>query len=486
MPRSATSARQSGRHTGRHTAPPPRPDPAARRRRRTGLTARLAVVAALLGGAAAVTASSAAAAPGDLYVDSATSAGRWVAANPSDPRAAEIRERVATVPVSRWFSSYSPSTIRTDVAAYVGAADRAGQVPQVIAYMIPNRDCGGPSAGGAPSWSAYDAWVDAFAAGLGSRRVIVMLEPDSLALQGCVDGAEVASRNRSIGRAVDVVQRANPAAEVYLDAGHSAWNPPAETASRLRAAGVLRSDGFYSNMSNYRRTADEAAFGQQVLAALGRPAGLGQVIDIARNGNGPKGTEWCDPTGRAIGAPPTLASGLPDVDALLWAKPPGEADGCRAGAGQFVPDLALELIRNATGTPTVPSPRPSSPTTPPTVTPTVAPAPTSTTPASTTSAPAGTGTCTATLRRAESWPDGHRAEIRVSAPAAATGWRLTWTVPSGTTVSTLWGGRYQVSGDRVTVGNEPWNASVGPATTATVGFVADGTALPSAITCRTG
>jgi endoglucanase len=44
-----------------------------------------------------------------------------------------------------------------------------------------------------------------------------------------------------------------------------------------------------------------------------------------------------------VGRAPTLATGVPSVAAYLWIKLPGEADGCAAGAGQFVPDLAYAL-----------------------------------------------------------------------------------------------------------------------------------------------
>ena len=55
------------------------------------------------------------------------------------------------------------------------------------------------------------------------------------------------------------------------------------------------------------------------------------MIDTARNGNGPEGTEWCDPTGRKIGNNPTFSTGQSTVDAYLWIKPSGEADRrCRA------------------------------------------------------------------------------------------------------------------------------------------------------------
>ncbi|MDN5857965.1 MAG: glycoside hydrolase family 6 protein, partial [Pseudonocardia sp.] len=63
------------------------------------------------------------------------------------------------------------------------------------------------------------------------------------------------------------------------------------------------------------------------------------------------GPSWCNPPGRALGAPPTFSTGEPLVDAFLWVKRVGESDGaCRPGepdAGQWMPQYALELARNA-------------------------------------------------------------------------------------------------------------------------------------------
>jgi cellulase/cellobiase CelA1 len=41
--------------------------------------------------------------------------------------------------------------------------------------------------------------------------------------------------------------------------------------------------------------------------------------------------------------PPTTSTGAATVDAFVWAKPPGEADGCAAAAGTFTPDLVYQL-----------------------------------------------------------------------------------------------------------------------------------------------
>ena len=78
------------------------------------------------------------------------------------------------------------------------------------------------------------------------------------------------------------------------------------------------------------------------------------VIDTSRNGVGPADDSplnWCNPTGRAMGTPPTTATAGPHADAYLWVKRPGESDGsCDRGeprAGQFINQYAISLVRNA-------------------------------------------------------------------------------------------------------------------------------------------
>ncbi|TDC07547.1 endoglucanase 1 [Streptomyces sp. 8K308] len=267
----------------------------------------------------------------------------WVAANPNDPRQPLIASRIASQPQAVWFSNYRPTTVTQDVAAVTSAAAAAGEVPVLVSYMIPNRDCGGASAGGAPTFAAYLDWVEDFAAGLGDGQSVIILEPDSLALTTCLNPTQRAERFNALATAADLIHAASPEARVYFDAGHSAWHSPATMAATLREAGVLRSgDGIYSNVSNYRTTADENAFVQAVLAQLGAPD-LRAVIDTSRNGNGPLGSEWCDPPGRRVGQNPTAATGNRLIDAYLWVKLPGELDGCDGPAGSFSPTRAYEL-----------------------------------------------------------------------------------------------------------------------------------------------
>ncbi|MET8448226.1 glycoside hydrolase family 6 protein [Streptomyces sp. NPDC005209] len=273
----------------------------------------------------------------------------WVRSHPDDPRAALIGSRIADRPAAVWFADHTPDTIAARVRAVTSGAAAQGRVPVLVAYAIPDRDCGGASQGGAPDLAAYDAWIDAFAQGLGSGEVVVVLEPDSIAQSDCLPAADRAARFASLARAGRILKAADPRARVYYDAGHSGWNPAAQQAALLREAGAASpdsSDGVFSNVSNFRTTSDEIAYDREVLDALGGPPGLGAVIDTSRNGNGaPPDGQWCDPAGRRIGRAPTLHTGEARIDAYLWVKLPGESDGCKGAPGTFTPSYAYELAR---------------------------------------------------------------------------------------------------------------------------------------------
>jgi endoglucanase len=292
----------------------------------------------------AASASPAAAAPSVFYVDPQASSAQWVAANPNDGRAAVIRDRIAAVPQARWFTTTNTTTVRAQVDSFVGAAAAAGKIPIMVVYDIPNRDCGGASSGGAPSHAAYRAWIDEVSAGLAGRPAYIVLEPDVLPLMtNCQSAAQQAETRSSLSYAGKKLKAGSSAAKVYFDIGHSAWLSASEAANRLRAADVSGSaDGISTNVSNYRSSSAEISYAKAVLANVG-DSRLRAVIDTSRNGNGPLGSEWCDPAGRRIGTPSTTETGDSQIAAFLWVKLPGEADGCIAAAGQFVPQRAYEL-----------------------------------------------------------------------------------------------------------------------------------------------
>ncbi len=302
--------------------------------------------------AAPATASSNPFAGARFYVDPDSDAMAAVARlRNSAPADAAALSRIANTSHADWFGgdTANPDAVRARVAGRVDEIRATGALPVLVAYAIPNRDCGSYSAGGAGSPDAYRAWIAAFAAGIGRGPAAVILEPDAISQTDCLSAADRQTRYSLLGNAVDVL--AHVGAAVYLDAGNATWHSAADTAARLRAAGVDRARGFALNVSNFDETPDERAYAAAVSAALGGTARA--VIDTSRNGLGPAASNaWCNPPGRALGAAPTGNTGDPVVDAYLWIKVPGESDGtCNGGpgAGQWWLDYALGLAARATG-----------------------------------------------------------------------------------------------------------------------------------------
>jgi endoglucanase len=275
--------------------------------------------------------------------DARRQADAWRATRPAD--AAQM-DKIAAQPQAAWFGGWH-ADVGAAVRAHVDAAQAAGAVPALVAYNIPQRDCGQYSAGGAGSADAYRAWICGFAAGIGNRAAAVVLEPDALAGVDCLGAAD---RTRRLGLLRDAVAvlTAQPAVSVYLDGGHARWHPAAETAARLRDAGVADAQGFALNVSNFVSSAESAAYGSQVAAATG---GKHFVVDTSRNGLGPAPDgDWCNPPGRALGLRPGSVTGVSRQDANLWVKRPGQSDGpCHGGppAGAWWADYALGLAQRA-------------------------------------------------------------------------------------------------------------------------------------------
>lgn len=281
-----------------------------------------------------------------LYVDPQSEAGRtaraWRASRPAD--AAQLA-KIAAEPQADWYD-YGTG-VGGDVAQRVTQITAQGALPLLVAYYIPKRDCGSFSSGGASSPAAYQRWIRAFARGIGARPAAVILEPDALAGMSCLSPRDQRTRLHLVHDAVNVLS-AHPGVAVYVDAGNSDWQSSSVMAARLRAAGAGAARGFSLDVSNFRTTAQEIAYGHSILRSL---PGRHFVIDTSRNGLGPtSGDEWCNPAGRALGTPPTAQTADPAVDALLWIKTPGESDGsCRGSppAGTWWPAYALGLARRA-------------------------------------------------------------------------------------------------------------------------------------------
>jgi endoglucanase len=188
---------------------------------------------------------------------------------------AKLIKTMIETPHAIWFTKGTPKTVLQDVRNTVQRAADKGTVPVLVAYNIPFRDCAQYSAGGATSAAEYEAWIDAFAAGIGNAKAVVLLEPDGLGIIpwynpfGNRDGwvtnpnyewcqpaeanpaTAAAERFAMLNYAVDKLKE-NPNTSVYLDATHNGWLGAGDAADRLYQAGVLDADGFFLNVSNYQ------------------------------------------------------------------------------------------------------------------------------------------------------------------------------------------------------------------------------------------
>ncbi len=258
-----------------------------------------------------------------------------------DTEAAALIERIAAQPIATWLGDRTPA-LAERVGAITSEAAAANQIALFVIYNIPGRDCGLYSAGGAEQ-DEYLGWVQTIADAVDPASTTwFILEPDALAQLGDCDGQ--GDRVGLLAGAARILDEAG--GEVFLDVGNSRWRTPETMAERVALVGTEHLAGFETNTSNYVSTEEEAAWGERLQALTGLPF----ITDTSRNGNGATAdSEWCNPRGRALGAPPQVNPGTGQL-ALVWAKVPGESDGeCNGGpaAGVWWQEIAEELARDA-------------------------------------------------------------------------------------------------------------------------------------------
>jgi len=205
---------------------------------------------------------------------------------------------MAATPSAVWFTSGTPAEVETSVRRTMDRAAHEGRVPVLVAYDIPFRDCAGYSAGGATDTASYEAWVAGFARGIGKRKALVILEPDSLGIIpynttifGAADwckptvtdatgatvpapGASADERYAQLRGAIATLTASAPGASVYLDGTHSDWLGVSEAAFRIHKAGFDPTSGaplvkgFFLDVSNFQPTDQLIQFGTWVSQCL--------------------------------------------------------------------------------------------------------------------------------------------------------------------------------------------------------------------------
>jgi endoglucanase len=205
---------------------------------------------------------------------------------------------IALRPRMRWFGDWyaddqAAATARQYIAAVTGG-NGAVLAQMAVFRLDPWEAAACHAVPSAAQQASYRAWINGFAAGIGSARVALVLQPDlPFALcapgRGAVALSLVAYAARVFG--------ALPHTTVYIDAGAGDWPSVGQASWLLRHAGVRDVRGFALNATHYDTTENEIRFGARVVSALARAGVPGKhfVINTSSNGRGFTYQQYGDP-----------------------------------------------------------------------------------------------------------------------------------------------------------------------------------------------
>jgi endoglucanase len=274
--------------------------------------------------------------------------------------------RLARQPRFRWFGRFTGPRMGKEVRGFLDRVqcDQPGTIPQIAVLRAESNQCGPNYPGGGLREDARTRkWYRKFASAIGSARVVIGFEVDSLGTIDCLARGRRDDRLRLLRYGVDVLSQL-PNATIYLEGGASDWEPAERTAKQLRFIGVHKVRGFMVNVTHHDWTRASIGYGLEVSRLVG---GKPFVVSTAYNGRGPvhyrrwidrsrhrwrRINVWCHPGMRGLGPEPTTLTANPKVDAYLWINRPGYSAGsCNGGplpVGTWWPHRALMYARYAT------------------------------------------------------------------------------------------------------------------------------------------
>jgi len=215
----------------------------------------------------------------------------WPTYEAATGNAKQLLGEVALRPEANWFGPWEqPSAIQGDVSGYVSDVTHGN--PAVLSQLTDfslspweGQICTTPVT---PALvSAYHAWNDGFAAGIGDSRALVVMQPDlPEANNKCLSSQ---ARATLLGEVAWATRKLDSLAHttVYLDAGSSDWESVPVVTSLLIQSGIRSARGFALDATHYASTQSEISYGTQVVEALAR-RGLKHkhfIIDTAENGS---------------------------------------------------------------------------------------------------------------------------------------------------------------------------------------------------------
>ncbi|RNM16375.1 glycoside hydrolase family 6 protein [Nocardioides pocheonensis] len=194
--------------------------------------------------------------------------------------------KVALRPRVRWFGTWmSAAQANAKIRDYI-TTTQAGDPSVLVQLAVFRLWPHGEGAKNRPitvaEQDAYRRWVDAAAQAIGGSRVAVVLEPD---LAVSLGGWQPTVREALTAYAAHAFAQL-PQTSVYIDASDSDWLSVPQATNMLLASGIREARGFALGATHYSGTAENIAYGRNVVAALAA-AGVPDrhfVIDTADNG----------------------------------------------------------------------------------------------------------------------------------------------------------------------------------------------------------
>ncbi|WP_148570839.1 glycoside hydrolase family 6 protein [Nocardioides caldifontis] len=245
-----------------------------------------AAAAALVGRAVETPANPLAARPWGVYTGGAD--GVYPAWQRAKGARKQLLAKAALRPRVRWFGSWIPATqVRAKIKDYVTTTQAEAGTPDVLVQLAvfrlwPQGEGAKDEPLTAADQAAYRRWVDQAAAGIGTARVAMVLEPDlGVALQGWRPSVRMKLTAYAAKKFGSL-----PNTHVYLDASSADWLTVPVARDLLLESGILHVRGFALGATHYSSLGSELLYGRQLVAALAAAGVPGRrfVVDTADNG----------------------------------------------------------------------------------------------------------------------------------------------------------------------------------------------------------
>ncbi len=194
---------------------------------------------------------------------------------------------IAIEPRTRTFGAWYPNDqIQQSVQNYITNVQQGN--PDVLVQMAifrlqPWESSACKTLPTADQQASYKQWINNFAAGVGSARTAIVLQPD-LPFAFCVPNASLIPL-QLVSYAAQVLS-ALPNTSVYIDAGAADWSPVDRSAYLLENAGIQYARGFELNSTHFDGTGNQIFHGAAIVNALAKAGFPGKHFVINTSGNG--------------------------------------------------------------------------------------------------------------------------------------------------------------------------------------------------------